>query len=142
MTKREFEVISLYSKGLKFKEIGHCLNIVERTAINYFMRAKAKDKSRINRAKRSRAINKQYYKMRLKEVIQDAKEYNREIKKYGYTFRSELSIKNQSKVLRLKYFDECLIFAYKSYHRFRLKSATKVRQRFDTFRNKSEHSNG
>jgi DNA-binding CsgD family transcriptional regulator len=128
ITKREFEVISLYTRGLTFKEIGNCLNIATRTAINYYMRLKAKDKSRINRAKKSRAINKQCYKIRLKEVIQDTEAYNREIKKYGYTFRSELSIKNQSKLLRLNYFDECLLFAYKSYHRFRLKSSTKVRQ--------------
>lgn len=126
-TKREFEVVALYSKGLTFKEIGNILNIATRTAINYFMQVKVKDKSRISRAKKSRAINKQSYMIRLKEVIRDTREYNREIKRYGYTFRSEISIKYQSQILRLKYFDECLLFAYKSYHRFRLKSSIKVR---------------
>ncbi len=125
-TKREYEVISLYSKGLKFKEIGHCLNIAERTAINYYMRVKSKDKSRVTRAKKSRAINKQSYKMLLKEVIQNVKEYNREIRRYGYTFRSEISITNQSKGFRLNYFDECLLFAFKSYYRFKLKNIKKV----------------
>lgn len=124
-TKREFEVIQLYAKGLTFKEIGHCLNIAERTAINYYMRVKAKDKSRINRAKKSRVINKQCYKIRLKELLKDTKEHNRNIKKYGYNFINEVSLKNQSKQLRLNFFNECLLFAYKNYHRFRLKS-TKV----------------
>lgn len=122
ITKREFEVISLYSKGLKFKEIGHSLNIAERTAINYYMRVKAKDKGRIKRAKQSRAINKQSYTMQLKEVLHDVKEYNREVRRNKYTFRSEISIKNKSNLLRLKYLDECLVFTYKNYHRFKLKS--------------------
>lgn len=121
ITKREHEVISLYSKGLKFKEIGNCLNIAERTAINYYMRIKAKDKSRIYRAKKSRAINKKSYKLNHKELVQEIKAKNREIKKYNYVFKNEVSIKNQSKLLRLKYLDECLLFAYKSLHRYRLK---------------------
>lgn len=123
ITKREFEVISLYSKGLTFKEIGNCLNIATRTVINYYMRVKAKDKKRGTRAKRSRAINKHSYKVRLNEIIQEVKKYNRDIKRYGYTFRNEISIKNQSKVFRLNYFNECLLLAFKSYHKFRLKSA-------------------
>lgn len=123
ITKREHEIISLYAKGLTFKEMAHCLNIATRTAINYYMRVKAKDKSRISRAKKSRAINKQSYMMRLKEVVRNTRDYNNEIKRYGYTSRSELSIKNQSKILRLNYFNECLLFAFKSYHKFRLKSA-------------------
>jgi DNA-binding CsgD family transcriptional regulator len=123
ITKREFEVISLYSRGLTFKEMGFCLNIATRTAINYYMRVKAKDKSRITRAKKSRAINKQSYIIQLQEVVKDARKYNREIRRYGYTFRNELSIKNQSKIFRLNYFHECLLFAFKSYCKFRLKSA-------------------
>lgn len=125
-TKRDYEIILLYSKGLKFKEIGYCLNIAERTAINYFMRVKAKDKGKINRAKKSRAINKQYYTMKLKEVIRNVREYNREIRRYGYTFRSEISIKDQANVMRLNYFDECLLFAYKSYNKAKLKNIKKI----------------
>lgn len=127
ITKREFEVISLYARGLTFKEMGNCLNIATRTAINYFMRVKVKDKSRVTRAKKLRAINKHSYKMQLKEVIQEARNYNSYTKRYGYTFRNEVSIKNQSKVLRLNYFDECLLLAFKSYHKFRLKNSIKVR---------------
>lgn len=126
ITKREHEIISLYARGLTFKEMGHCLNIATRTAINYYMRVKAKDKSRISRAKKSRAINKQSYMMRLKEVIQEVRNYNRDIKRYGYTFRNKLSIESQSKVFRLNYFNECLLLAFKSYHKFRLKNANKV----------------
>lgn len=126
ITKREFEAISLYSKGLTFKEIGNCLNIATRTAINYYMRVKAKDKNRVTRAKKSRAINKHSYKMQLKEVIQEVRKYNSEIKRYGYTFRNEISIKNQSKVFRLNYFNECLLFAFKSFHKFKLHCANKV----------------
>lgn len=128
ITKREFQIMALYSKGLMFKEMAQCLNIAERTAINYFMRVKAKDKSRVYRAKKSRAINKHSYTVRLKEVVQNVKELNREIKRYDYPFRSELSIKNQSKVFRINYFNECLLSAFKSYHKFRLKNSIKVRQ--------------
>ncbi|WP_373033418.1 LuxR C-terminal-related transcriptional regulator [Sulfurovum sp.] len=128
ITKREFQIMALYSKGLKFKEIAQCLNIAERTAINYFMRVKAKDKGRIKREKQSRAINKQSYTMQLKEVLHDVKEYNREVRRNKYTFRSEISIKNKSRETRLRYFDECLLFAYKSYHRFKLNRAKKVQQ--------------
>lgn len=42
ITKREFEVTFLYARGLTFKEMGFCLNIATRTAINYYMRVKAK----------------------------------------------------------------------------------------------------
>lgn len=127
ITKREFEVISLYARGLTFKEMGNCLNIATRTAINYYMRIKVKDKSRVTRAKKSRAKNKHSYKMQLKEVIQEVRNYNRDIKRHGYTFKNEISIKNQSKVFRLNYFNECLLLAFKSYHKFRLKSANIVR---------------
>lgn len=127
ITKREFEVIQLYTRGLTFKEIGNCLNIATRTAINYYMRVKTKDKSRLTRAKKSRAIHKHSYTIRLKEVIQDVREYNKEIKRNRYIFRSELSIKNQSKMLRLNYFEECLLFTSKNYHRFRLKSVKLLR---------------
>lgn len=126
ITKREFEVISLYARGLTFQEMGNCLNIATRTAINYYMRIKVKDKSRVIRAKKSRAKNKHIYKMQLKEVIQEVRNYNRDIKRHGYTLRNEISIKNQSKVFRLNYFNECLLFAFKSYHKFKLQSANKV----------------
>ena len=132
ITKREYQIISLYSKGLKFKEMAQCLNIAERTAINYFMRVKAKDKSRIERAKKSRSINKQSYIVRLKEVIHDVREYNREIRRYEYTFRTEISIKNQSKGMRLNYFDECLLFAHKSYNAMKLKSLKKCNTKVNT----------
>ena len=132
ITKREFQIMALYSKGLKFKEMAHCLGIAERTAINYFMRVKAKDKSRITRAKQSRATNKQSYIVRLKEVIQDAREYNRYIQKNRYTFLDEISIKNQSMGMRLNYSDECLLFTHKSYNEMKLKSLKKCSTKVDT----------
>ena len=125
ITKREFEVIALYSKGLKFKEIGHSLNIAERTAINYYMRVKAKSKQHITKAKHSRAISKQLYKMRLKEVIHKVREHNNEIRRYGHNFIKQISLKNQSKILRLTYFDECLEFAFSGYCRMKLKNIKK-----------------
>ena len=132
ITKREFQIMALYSKGLKFKEMAQCLNIAERTAINYFMRVKAKDKSRITRAKQSRTINKQSYIVRLKEVLHDAKKYNRDIKRNRYTFLKEISIKNQSKGMRLNYFNECLLFTHKSYNEMKLKSLKKCSTKVNT----------
>lgn len=122
ITKREFEVMALYSRGLTFKEIGHSLNIATRTAINYYVRVKEKSKQHITKAKRSRAINKQLYKMRLKEVIHEAREHNNEIKRYKYTFIKQVSLKHQALSLRLTYFDECLEFAFRSYCKMKLKN--------------------
>ncbi len=132
ITKREFQIMALYSKGLKFREISQCLNIAERTAINYFMRVKLKDNSKIKRAKTARATNKQSYKMRLKVEIQTIKAHNREIRKRRYTFLKEISIKNQSKGIRLNYFDECLLFAHKSYNAMKLKSLKKCNTKGNT----------
>ena len=132
ITKREFQIMALYSKGLKFKEMAQCLNIAERTAINYFMRVKGKDTSKITRAKISRATNKQNYILRLKEVIHDARKYNRDIKRNRYTFLKEISIKNQSKGMRLNYFDECLLFTHKSYNAMKLKSLKKCNTKVNT----------
>jgi len=124
ITKREFEVIALYSKGLTFKEIGHSLNIATRTAINYYMRVKEKSKQHITKAKRSRSISKQLYKMRLKELMQEVREHNREATRY--TFIKQLSLNHQAKILRLTYFDECLEFAFRGYHKMKLKNIKKV----------------
>lgn len=114
-----------------FKEMAQCLNIAERTAINYFMRVKAKDKGRITRAKQSRATNKQSYKMRLKAEIQTIKAHNREAKKYSL-HNAELSIKKQSNLFRLNYFNECLLFAHKSYNAMKLKSLKKCNTKGNT----------
>ena len=127
ITKREFEVISLYARGLTFKEIGKCLSVAERTAINYFMKVKDKSKSRVTRAKKSRSINKRNYQLQLKEVLQNVKAHNLEMKKYNLSSK-EIPLQEQERFMRLQYLHESLIFAYKSYHRFRLKSTKKVRQ--------------
>lgn len=131
ITKREFQIMALYSKGLMFNEMAQCLNIAERTAINYFMRVKGKDKGRITRSKQSRAINKQSYKMRLKDEIVKVKAYNRKIKKYSLSVK-EISIANQSKAIRLNYFNECLLFTHKSYNAMKLKSLKKCNTKGNT----------
>lgn len=131
ITKREFEIIALYSKGLTFKEMGSCLNIATRTAINYYMRAKEKGKTPITKAKRSRYTNKSLYKTKLNEVVNITKKLNNDMKRYT-TSDKQVSIKQQSQLFRINYIDDCLVFAYKSYYENRLKKAKKLKRKVNS----------
>jgi len=120
ITKREYQVISLYARGLKFKEIGLYLGIATRTAINYYMRVKKKDKGRVTRAKKSRAFKKSDYSQSLHELSKTIREYNKSMMYYSFTQYKVKSLTYEIKVLRFKYIKESLKFAYQSYNRFKL----------------------
>ena len=114
LTKRESEVLSLYKKGLTFKEMGILLGIATRTAINYLMRVKAKDKQLVKRAKATRAKSRQLFKDRFTELVKSAKHYNK------FTTK-QISIKSLLDVFKSEYFNECLVFAFRSYQKMKLK---------------------
>jgi hypothetical protein len=89
---------------------------------------KAKDNNSITKAKPSREKNKLSYKIRLKDEVQTIKAHNREAKKYSL-YNAQLSIKKQSKIFRLLYLNECLLFAHQSYNEMKLKSLKKFTQK-------------
>jgi len=120
ITKREYQVISLYARGLKFREIGLYLGIATRTAINYYMRVKTKDKGRVTRAKKSRAFNKSDYSQSLHEMVKTIRAYNASMMYYSFTQHKVKSLTYEIRVLRSRYIKESLEFAHKSYNRFKL----------------------
>lgn len=120
LSKREFEVLSLYKAGLTFREVGLCLHIAERTAINFFVRARNKDKPRARRAKQSRTTHKDSYKMSLKEVMLDVKRYNRN--EYCTT---KISLDDAKRNHRLNYMSDALVSAFREWNRYKLKNAKK-----------------
>jgi len=117
ITKQEYIVLQLYAKGLTFKDIGLAMNIAKRTAINFYMRVKKKDKGRVTRAKKSRLYNKS----ELKLLIDADLNMMKDIKYSNATYRTkykELSIADTKRYTILKYIDECILFAHQSYNRF------------------------
>jgi len=120
ISKREYQVLALYSRGLTFKEIGNALNIAHRTAINYYMRVKVKDQSRIVRAKRSRAYNKSEFSKMLAEVIKEVKAHNKVMMQYTFMNKYIISIKDKGMSERINYINESLLFAYKSFNRWKV----------------------
>ena len=120
ITKREYQVISLYARGLKFREIGLHLGIATRTAINYYMRVKKKDKGIVTRAKKSRLFNKSDYSLSLQELIKAIRAYNENMMYYSFNHHKVKSLTYEIKVLRFIYIKESLKFAYQSYNRFKL----------------------
>ena len=120
LSKREFEVLSLYKAGLKFSEIGLCLGIAERTAINFFVRAQTKDRPRVRRAKQIRLTNKDNYKMQLKEIVLDAKRHNRD----RYTI-TKISLDDAKRTYRLNYMSDALVAAFSDWCKYKLKNVKK-----------------
>jgi hypothetical protein len=108
LTKLQYEVIFLYSRGLTFKEIDTALATASR---GVYSQVVGKDKSRVTRAKLSRETNLNSYKEDLKKYLDSMKEY----KKY-FNF-SMIDIKAN---YRNKYINTSLDKAYKSYCKYKL----------------------
>jgi DNA-binding CsgD family transcriptional regulator len=121
LSKRQFETLALYSKGLKFKEIGLCLKISERTAINHFMNIKKK--KRTQKATRIRQQKKAAYKAVLKSEIKKVQKYNQTVRKYKLSKDNEVSTISTKKITRIKYLNESLLSMHRSYYKHRLKEA-------------------
>ena len=77
ITKREYQVISLYARGLTFKEIGYSLSIATRTAkenISYYNRCSYTFREPLS-VKESVAIAK--YRYIVESLLFSFKSYNR-----------------------------------------------------------------
>ena len=80
LTQLQYEVIFLYSKGLKFKEIDKTLTTASR---GVYSQVVAKDKSRVTRAKNSRKTNLNSYKRELNKYIDEVKSNNNQCKDFS-----------------------------------------------------------
>lgn len=128
ISKREHQVISLYSRGLKFREIATALSINTRTAITYYRRANTKDKGRVTRAKKSRVIHKSTFSTVLKINTTETKKIIKFYSIYNSQYRP-LTVKEATMLLRHDYIKESLVFAFQSYNRFKFNLLKKFLQK-------------
>jgi hypothetical protein len=119
LTKLQYEVIFLYSKGLTFKEIDIVLTTASR---GVYSQVVAKDKGRVIRAKKSRETNVKSYKEELKIYIAETRKRNnyfkndtQKVKEY-YT----MPLTRAKAYFRIKYINDSLDLANKSYSKYRL----------------------
>ena len=83
LSKLQYEVIFLYSKGLTFKEIDTSLSTASKGGYSQVV---AKDKSRVTKAKLSRKINLRNYKEDLKKYLDVVKVNNKHYKNESYEY--------------------------------------------------------
>ena len=119
LTKLQYKVIFLYSKGLTFKEIDTVLTTAAR---GVYSQVVAKDKGRVTRAKKSRKTNLNSYKEELKIYIAETRKRNsyfkndtQKVKEY-YT----MPLTRAKAYFRIKYINDYLDLANKSYSKYRL----------------------
>lgn len=119
LTKLQYEVIFLYSKGLTFKEIDTALTTASRGVYSQVL---AKDRSRITRAKLSRNINLRNYKVELKKYLDEVKENNKYYKNSTQWIKEKYTIKIEiaKDRFRKKYIIDSLDKSYKSYSKYKL----------------------
>ena len=119
LTKLQYEVIFLYSKGLTFKEIDTALTTASRGVYSQVL---TKDRSRITRAKLSRNINLRNYKVELKKYLDEVKENNKYYKNSTQWIKEKYTIKIEvaKDRFRKKYIADSLDKSYKSYSKYKL----------------------
>ena len=119
LTKLQYEVIFLYSKGLTFKEIDTALATASRGVYSQVL---TKDRSRITRAKLSRNINLRNYKVELKKYLDEVKENNKYYKNSTQWIKEKYTIKIEiaKDRFRKKYIIDSLDKSYKSYSKYKL----------------------
>ena len=119
LTKLQYQVIFLYSKGLTFKEIDKALATASR---GVYSQVVSKDKGRVTRAKLSRLTNIRNYKEDLKKYLDTVKENNRFYKNHIEWIREKYSIDLEiAKVsFRNQYINDMLDKSFKSYSKYKL----------------------
>ena len=119
LSKLQYEVIFLYSKGLTFKEIDTALATASKGSYSQVV---AKDKSRVTRAKLSRKINLKNYKEDLKKYLDVVKVNNKHYKNYTQWIKEKYTIKIEvaKDGFRRKYINDSLDKSYKSYSKYKL----------------------
>ena len=119
LSKLQYQVIFLYSKGLTFKEIDTALATASKGAYSQVV---AKDKSRVTRSKLSRVTNTRNYKEDLKKYLDTVKENNRFCKNHIEWIREKYTIDVEAArdSFRKKYIIDSLDKSYKSYTKYKL----------------------
>lgn len=119
LTKLQYEVIFLYSKGLTFKEIDKALATASK---GLYTQVIEKDKSRVTRAKLSRVTNIRNYKEDLKKYVDTVKENNKHYKKYNQWLKDKytIDIKVAKFSFRNQYIKAMLDKSFKSYNGYKL----------------------
>ena len=119
LTKLQYQVIFLYSKGLTFEEIDKALATASKGA---YTQIRVKDKGRVTRAKISRVTNMRNYKEDLKKYLDTVKENNKHYKKYTQWLRDEytIDIKVAKVSFRNQYIKAMLDKSFKSYNGYKL----------------------
>lgn len=119
LTKLQYQVIFLYSKGLTFKEIDKTLATASR---GVYSQVVSKDKGRVTRAKLSRVTNIRNYKEDLKKYLHKIKENNKHYKKYSQWIKEKYTIDIElAKVsFRNQYINDMLDRSFKSYSKYKL----------------------
>ena len=117
LTQLQYEVIFLYAKGLKFREIDKTLTTASR---GVYSQVVAKDKSRVTRAKNSRKTNLNNYKRDLKIFLNDISQNNRYLSHFSSNSRYIVSLNLAEESFRIEYINKSLDKANKSYSKYRL----------------------
>lgn len=119
LTKLQYQVIFLYSKGFTFKEIDKALATASKGAYSQVLE---KDKGRVTRAKLSRVTNIRNYKEDLKKYLDTVKENNKHYKNYTQWLKEKytIDIEIAKDKFRKKYIIDSLDKSYKSYTKYKL----------------------
>ncbi len=119
LSKLQYQVIFLYSKGLTFKEIDKALATASKGAYSQVL---AKDKSRVTRAKLSRVTNTRNYKEDLKKYLHTVKENNSFCKNHIEWIREKYTIDVEIAKHRFRnqYINDMLDRSFKSYSKYKL----------------------
>ena len=119
LSKLQYEVIFLYSKGLTFKEIDISLATASK---GVYSQVVAKDKGRVTRAKKARETNLNSYKIELNKYIKEVKKNNKHYKNYTQWIKEKyvIPIEVAKDGFRRKYINDSLDKSYKSYSKYKL----------------------
>ena len=119
LSKLQYKVIFLYSKGLTFKEIDTALTTASKGVYNQVV---AKDKGRVTRAKKARETNLNSYKIELNKYLKEVKKNNKQCKDFTQWIKEKYTIKIEvaKDGFRRKYINDSLDKSYKSYSKYKL----------------------
>ena len=119
LSKLQYEVIFLYSKGLTFKEIDTSLSTASKGGYSQVV---AKDKGRVTRAKKARETNLNSYKIELNKYLKEVKKNNKQCKDFTQWIKEKYTIKIEvaKDGFRRKYINDSLDKSYKSYSKYKL----------------------
>ena len=119
LSKLQYKVVFLYSKGLTFKEIDTALTTASKGVYNKVV---AKDKGRVTRAKKARETNFNRYKIELNKYLKEVKKNNKQCKDFTQWIKEKYTIKIEvaKDGFRRKYINDSLDKSYKSYSKYKL----------------------